>query len=111
MAKPERVSPKYETVMDVTVERLARVYAQAFMGMAAKLPNADALVQELKSLVSDVLDHFPQLEKALNSSLISPVQKEQLLDRVFGSSASPQVLTFLKVLARHGRLNLLRSIV
>src|SRR5947207_12716928 len=107
MAKPERVSPKHETVMDVTVEQLARVYAHAFMGVAAKLPNADDLVQELKSLISDVLDHFPQFEKTLDSSLISSDQKEQLLDHVFSNNiASPQVLTFLKVVSRHGRLSL-----
>ena len=33
-----------------------------------------------------------------------------MLDRVFGSRVSPVVLNFLKVLARHGRLDLLRPI-
>jgi F-type H+-transporting ATPase subunit delta len=102
--------PIHETVMDVTVEQLARVYAQAFMGVVAKSSNADDLVQELKSLVTDVLDRFPQLEKTLRSSLVSHEQKEQLLERVFGTAASTQVLNFLKVLSRHGRLELLRSI-
>jgi len=97
--------------MDVTAEQLARVYAQAFMGMIAKLPNADALVQELQSLVADVLDHFPQLERTLESSLVSSEQKEQLLNRVFDKKASVQVLNFVKVVSRHGRLELLRSIV
>ena len=55
MAMPERVSPKHETVMDVTVEQIARVYALAFLGAASKQPNADALVAELKSVVEDVL--------------------------------------------------------
>jgi F-type H+-transporting ATPase subunit delta len=103
--------PKHETVMDVTVEQLARVYAQAFMGVAAKLPNADELVQELRSLVTDVLDRFPQLEQTLESSLISHEQKEQMLNRLFGNRASLQVLNFFKVVSRHGRLDLLRPIV
>lgn len=111
MAQPERVSPKHETVMDVAVEQLARVYAQAFMGVAGKLPDADGFVEELKSVVADVLDRFPQLEKTLGSSLISLEQKEQTLDRVFGKNASPQVLNSLKVVSRHGRLDLLRPIV
>ncbi len=81
------------------------------MGVAAKLPNADELVQELKSLVTDVLDRFPQLEQTLESSLISPEKKEQVLHRVFGNIASFQVLNFLKVVSRHGRLDLLRPIV
>jgi F-type H+-transporting ATPase subunit delta len=111
MAKPEQVSPKHETVMDVTVEQLARVYAKAFMDAAAKSKNADESVQELKSLVAEVLNRFPKLEQVLKSSLVSAEQKEELLGRVFGKTASAQVLIFLKVLSRHGRLELLRSIV
>jgi len=110
MSMPEGLSPKHETVMDVTVEQLARVYAKAFMGVAAKTSNTEALVNELKSIVADVLDRFPKLEVVLKSSLISPEEKEALLDRVFSKGASVHVTNFLKVLARHGRLELLRSI-
>jgi F-type H+-transporting ATPase subunit delta len=110
MSQPERVSPKHETVMDVTVEQLARVYANAFLGAISKLPNVDDLVEELNSLVSDVIDRYPQLEQTLESSLVSPEQKEQILDRAFKNAASPQLLNFLKVVARHGRLELLRTI-
>jgi F-type H+-transporting ATPase subunit delta len=111
MPKPEGLSPKHETVMDVTVEQLARIYARAFMDAAAKSTNADSLVEESTSIVTDVLDHFPQLEQVLESALVSAEQKEELLNRVFGKSASTQVLNFLKVLSRHGRLELLRPIV
>lgn len=111
MAKPEQVSPKHETVMDVTVEQLARVYAKAFMDAAAKSKSAEGSVQELKSLVADVLNRFPKLEQVFKSSLVSAEQKEELLGRVFGKAVSVQVLNFLKVLARHGRVDLLRPIV
>src|SRR6266480_7431169 len=111
MAKPEQVSPKHETVMDVTVEQLARIYARAFMDAAAKSGNADDLVQELKSLLAEVINRFPKLEQVLKSSLVSAEQKEELLGRLFGNTASLLVLNFLKVLARHGRLELLRAIV
>jgi F-type H+-transporting ATPase subunit delta len=111
MSPPERVSTKHETVMDVTVERLARVYARAFMDAVAKSTNADALVEELQSIVADVLDRFPRLEQVLKSALVSAEQKEEVLDRIFGKSASTQVVNFLKVLSRHNRLDLLRSIV
>src|SRR4029450_13835649 len=104
MSEPERVTPKHDTVMDVTVEQLARVYALAFLGAIAELPNGDDLVQEYQSLVTDVLDGYPQLEKTLQSSLVSAEQKEQMLDRIFGNAASTQVLNFLKVVTRHGRL-------
>jgi F-type H+-transporting ATPase subunit delta len=111
MAKPEQISPKHENVMDVTVEQLARVYAKAVMDAAAKSKSAEGSVQELKSLVADVLNRFPKLEQVFKSSLVSAEQKEELLGRVFGKAVSVQVLNFLKVLARHGRLEILRSIV
>ena len=47
MPQPERVSPKHENVMDVTIEQLARVYAKAFMGVAAKTSNTEALVEDV----------------------------------------------------------------
>src|SRR4029078_5767116 len=110
MTQPERVSPKHENVMDVTVERLARVYAKRFMGVAAKTSNTEALVEELKAIVADVLDPFPKLEEVLKSSLVSPGQQEAMRDRVFSKAASIQVTNFLKVLARHGRRELIRPI-
>lgn len=102
-------SQKQDTVMDVTEEQVARVYAKAFLGAIASSSNATALVEELQSVVDDVLDRFPKLEETLKSSLVSEEQKEQLLARIFGGKASAEVLNFLKVLARHGRLEILRS--
>jgi|tagenome__1003787_1003787.scaffolds.fasta_scaffold20954134_2 F-type H+-transporting ATPase subunit delta len=111
MASSTSENGSQETVMDVTVDQVARVYAKAFMGLPAKTSDPEALVEELKSLVTEVLDKFPQLERTLASSLVSDDQKERILDRVFGKFASTQVLNFLKVLSRHGRLDLLRDIV
>jgi F-type H+-transporting ATPase subunit delta len=110
MAAPEQVSPRHETVMDVTVEQVARVYAQAFMGIAAKSSNPGGLVDELKSLVADVLNPNPKLVEVLESSLVSAEDKESLLDRILGKAASSEVLNFLKVLSRHGRLGLIRTV-
>jgi F-type H+-transporting ATPase subunit delta len=110
MSQTDRVAPKQDDVVNVTIEQVARVYAKAFIGFAAKASNTEGLVQELNSIVSDVLDRFPKLEEVLKSSLVSPEQKEALLDRVFGKVASAQVTNFLKVLSRHGRLELLRPI-
>jgi len=106
----ERDKSKHDTVMDVTEERIARVYAVAFMEVAAKTKDATALVDEVNSLVDDVLATFPRLEEAFRSALVSSEQKEQSIDRVFGKRASVPVLNFLKVLARHGRLTILRPI-
>ncbi|HEX3599414.1 MAG TPA: ATP synthase F1 subunit delta [Lacipirellulaceae bacterium] len=100
---------KHETVMDVTEEQVSRVYAKAFLGAIATSGNATALVEELASVVNDVLNRNPKLEQALRSSLIAEDQKEKSLGRIFGS-ASKEVLNFLKVLSRHGRLGLIRQV-
>lgn len=110
MAISDREKPKHDTVMDVTEERIARVYALAFMEVAAKSPDATALVDEVTSLVEDVLNRSPQLDETFRSALVSSEQKERLLDRMLSGRASPPVLNFLKVLARHGRLAVLRPI-
>jgi F-type H+-transporting ATPase subunit delta len=106
----DRQTPQHETVMDVTAEQIARVYAKAFLEVAAKSPTFDQLVDEVDSLVADVLDRTPRLEELLNSALVSGEEKEQMLGRVFGKRASIEVVNFLKVMSRHGRLELLRPI-
>ena len=108
--KLDRQKPKHETVMDVTAERISRVYAMAFMDVAQKTGNPAAVVEEVESLVTDVLDRFPRLEDTLRSALVKPEEKEQMLDRLFAKRASREVVNFLKVLSRHSRLELLRPI-
>lgn len=109
MPTNERENLKQKVVMDVTAERIARVYAQAFIGVAAKSPDAETLVEEVAALAS-LLVSSPRLEEVFRSALISPEQKEQLLDRVLAGRVSPATLNFLKVLSRHSRLGLLRDI-
>lgn len=96
--------------MDVTEEQVARVYALAFLGVISKSAGAVALVEELASVVNDVLNRFPKLEQALKSSLVAQEQKERLLGRIFAGTASTEVLNVLKVMSRHGRLGIVRQV-
>ncbi|MCH2115210.1 MAG: ATP synthase F1 subunit delta [Pirellulales bacterium] len=98
-----------ETVFDVDVEKLARIYAQAALDAAGDQQND--LMEELKSLDTGVLDVFPEFEEVLASALISQDEKLAMLDRVFGGQLSTTGLSFLKVLAGHDRLGLLRQVV
>lgn len=95
---------------DVGAEHIADVYAEAFLGAAQKAGQLDAMLQEFDSLMSDVLTPMPEFERVLGSALVSPEEKIALLDRSLGRQASPVLLNFLKVLARHGRLDCLRPI-
>ncbi len=44
------------------------------------------------------------------AALVSHDEKSKLLDRVFGGRLSPLVVDFLKVISRHGRLDIVRSV-
>ena len=95
---------------DVGTERVAAVYAEALFGAAENAGAADAVLAEFDSLIVDVLDRHPKFAEILGSALIAHEEKVGILDRSFGSTASPLMLNFLKVVSRHGRLDCLRAI-
>ncbi len=99
-----------EVDADVGVRHVGDVYAEALLGAAEKAGQAEAVLAELDSLLADVLDPFPKLERILASALVSHEEKVGILDRTLGRRASPLVLNFLKVVSRHGRLDCLRAI-
>ena len=100
-----------ESVFDVDVEKLARVYAQAVLDAAGDNGAQSVVMDELESLVSDVLDKFPDFEELFASELISQDEKQAIIDRVLGGKLSETSLSFLKVMGDHGRLGLLRRVV
>lgn len=108
-SKPD-VSVAEDFSADVSAEAVAAVYAEALLGAAEKTGDADKLVEEFDSLVKDVLDRFPKLEAVWSSALVSHDEKLSLIDRLLGKRASPTMLNFLKVVSRHGRLDILRPI-
>jgi F-type H+-transporting ATPase subunit delta len=99
-----------EMAADVGVEHVAAVYAEALLGAAATAGQTEAVLDELDDLVAEVLDPNPRLERILSSALIAHDDKAGVLDRVLGGRASPTMLSFLKVVSRHGRLDCLRAI-
>lgn len=97
------------TSFDPGLEAVATVYARAFLGAVEPTGNTEAALGELSSFVADVLDAHPRFEAVLQSGLVAPDDKVAILDRV-AKGMSPLALNFLKVLARHGRLNALRAV-
>ncbi len=95
---------------DVGVEHIADVYAKALLDTAERAGTTAAVIEEFDAVVADVLDGFPKLEAVLTSVLVSPEEKSALLDRVLKGRASALLVNFLKVVARHGRLDCLRAI-
>jgi F-type H+-transporting ATPase subunit delta len=106
------ITPRlYDMVFDVDAERIARVYAQAAFAAAGGQSERDSLMEELDSLRSDVLDRVPRVEELFKSQLVSEDDKLALIDKVFGGRASTTLIDTLKVMAKHGRLGMVRDMV
>lgn len=96
--------------VNVGAQQVAGVYAKALVGAAQKADRLDELVVELRDFLATVLDPFPKFEEVLGSALVAHEEKSQMLDRLFASKLSATMLDFLKVVSRHGRLDVLRAI-
>jgi F-type H+-transporting ATPase subunit delta len=96
---------------DVGAQRVARVYAEALLNVAAERGEMEPLFDELQGLVRAVFPADPAIEEFLSSPAVRHQAKAELIDRVFAQRASPLFRDFLMVLNEHGRLDLLRPIV
>ena len=86
---------------------VVRHYAEALVNAAAVENQAEPAIEELEAIARDVLLAHPRFQQVLGSSQVSAAEKERILLDVFGDRVSSVVLRFLRVLNRHGRLNLL----
>jgi F-type H+-transporting ATPase subunit delta len=98
-----------QAAFDVGQQRLAHIYATALLG-AVTQGQAAEMLEQLDSLLDDVLARLPKLEAALASPRIGKDEKLGLLDRALAGKMLPVLLNFLKVLARRERLDCLRPI-
>ncbi len=96
---------------DAEREQLAKIYASALLAAAEAQGAAASVVEEAESLVADVLDPLPQLEETLTSHFLDHEDREQLLDNILESRASPIVLNLLKVLSLNERMEMVRPVV
>jgi F-type H+-transporting ATPase subunit delta len=95
---------------DTSLWRAAVVYAQALIGAVEAEKATETVLGEFDALIDDVLDKLPKLEAVWNSSFVEEDAKEAMLQKAFADRVSPVFLSFLKVVARHGRLDMLRLI-
>jgi F-type H+-transporting ATPase subunit delta len=101
---------QHETVFDTGQQHLGKVYAKALLGAAEKEGATDRVLEELYSLIGDVLEKLPKLDVALASPRLDHEDKLNLLDRAFAGKMHPLLLNFLRVMSRHGRLDCLRAV-
>jgi F-type H+-transporting ATPase subunit delta len=107
-AEHARVAAQMEA--DVGAEHIADVYAKALLAASERAGQTAAVIDEFDAVLAEVVDRFPKLEAVLDSILVLPEEKVSLLDKMLGGRVSPLLLNFLKVVARHGRLDCLRVI-
>lgn len=113
MEQPSLTTPRLFSRLptyDMGAWRAATVYAKALVAATEDAKQTDAVMQEFDSLVEDVLNRLPKLEGVLASGFVEEGVKEAMLDKAFANRASPLFVNFLKVVGRHGRLDMLRLI-
>lgn len=105
------VQPRNEKMVDIGEEQLALVYAKAFVGAAVAHGDPQGLVDELHSLVEDVLEPHPDFEHALCGYFLSHDERVHLIETVLGGRASQEVINLLKAMSYHNRTSVLRLLV
>lgn len=89
---------------------LGKVYAKALVGAAETNGKTEGVLAELDSFVNDVLAKLPKLAALLDSPRVPHEEKVRILDRALANKMSSDLLNFLKVASRHGRLDCLPAI-
>ena len=80
------------------------------MAATERAGQTAAVIDEFDAVMAEVIGRFPKLEAVLDSILVLPEEKAALIDKTLGGRVSPLLVNFLKVVARHGRLDCLRAI-
>ncbi len=111
MTQQQRVQTRPPSVLeDPSAQAVARTYSEAFLNAAESVGVEDAL-EEFASFLDDVLLKHPQFDAILLSGIVSRHEKVALIDRVIAPYGSQMFTNFLRVLARHDRLELLPLIL
>ena len=88
---------------------VASLYARSYLS-AAESQNIDDVEGELASFIDDVLAGNPDFRRLLTSDSIGRKDKLELVDRAITPRCSEFFANFLKVLIRHGRIELIDEI-
>jgi F-type H+-transporting ATPase subunit delta len=95
---------------DPGTRRVAKMYAEAFIG-AAQASGVDSAMEEFQSFLDDVLSRQPEFAAVLCSSHGNRDDNLRLIDRIVAPFGTEIFTNFLRVLARKNRLNLLPLIL
>lgn len=94
---------------DPGAKAVASLYARSYL-TAAKQNGVSDAPEELASFVDDVLTTSPDFHNLLVSDSLGRDEKLGLIDRVVAVKSTEFFANFLKVLVRHGRIDLIGAI-
>ncbi len=100
----------HATVFDDATRHIARIYAEALLDAADKRQQTLEVLEQLESLVHDVLNRNPEIALLLSSAVISREHKHDVLRRAFEGKINETLYHFLLVLNNHDRLSVLREV-
>ena len=112
MLDTQAIDARYaaETNPDVSADQIGQVYAQSFIGALDNNPElVGQAVEEFDSFLTAYFDANPKFEEILSSRLVSTEDKLDIINRTV-TGGSPMFLNFLKVVAKHERMDCLRAI-
>ncbi|MCA9022373.1 MAG: F0F1 ATP synthase subunit delta, partial [Planctomycetaceae bacterium] len=107
----EKVKAHIPSVMeDPSAISIAKVYAKAFLGTIQE-SDKDSAIEEVSEFLNAVTTQFPDFGQILASHSLNRDERLSLIDRVIAPHASELLTNFIRVLARHDRLDLLEQIL
>src|SRR5262245_24233497 len=98
-------------VFDQQSSELSRTYARALINAAGKSGQAEEILDELDAIRAFVVTTLPSFALMMGSPLRSTAEKDKIIVKTFEGRISPTSHRFLRVLNRHGRLELLGAIL
>ena len=90
---------------------IAHRYAEALINAAHQEGGVEPVLEEFSEIERDVLQAYPRFAEILASARVSSSEKDRILLDLFENRASSIVLRFLRVLNRHERLGLIRTVI
>jgi F-type H+-transporting ATPase subunit delta len=97
-------------VSDISLE-VARRYADALIGSAEKEGGVEPILEEFAEIEREILERYPRFRAILDSSRVAAKEKDRMLVEILDRRSSSLALRFLRVLNRHGRLDLFGTIL
>ena len=104
------MSEPKEQFADISVKRLASVYAEALLNSAEAAQNVAQVLEEIDSLIDDVFTKDARLEALLAGAAVGRKTRKEAIETAFKGRACDTIYKFLLVLNDHDRLDMIRPI-